>query len=81
MIHFSCQPIPYFRYLLTKMRCGSPRPKPELGDPILDMGWSSGGEESDGGHPPRRVDPYEYLKNPVTGKKGISSLTIDDNKD
>ncbi|CAN8097250.1 unnamed protein product [Discula destructiva] len=55
------------------------RPKPELGDPVLDMGWSTGGEDSDGGRPPRLVDPYKYLKDPITGKKGISNNPVINN--
>ncbi|KAJ4391400.1 hypothetical protein N0V93_005017 [Gnomoniopsis smithogilvyi] len=64
----------------------SPKPKlgrhrkPELGDPVLDIGWSTGGEDSDGGSPRPFVDPYAYLRDPHTNSKGISSLTIDNNE-
>jgi hypothetical protein len=55
-----------------------PRPKPEFGEDVGDEGWNTGGDDSDGGQPPKLVDPYEHLKDPVTGTKGISSLTIND---
>lgn len=65
---------------LTTLQSRRPRPKPELGDVVLDEGWSTGGEESDGGQPPPLVDPHEDLKDPITGTKGISILTISDDE-
>lgn len=55
-----------------------PRSKPELGEEVGDEGWSTGGEDSDGGQPPKLEDPYEHLKDALTGTKGISSLMVND---
>lgn len=74
--------LPLVQYLLVQadqFATFRPRLKPELGDVIQDEeGWSTGGEDSDGGQPRKLVDPHEDLKDPITGSKGISSLAISD---
>lgn len=47
---------------LTELQSYSPRPKFEFGEPLVDAGWSTGGEDTDGGGVPNLVDPNAHMK-------------------
>lgn len=46
----------------TDSQSFSPRTKPRFGEPLVDAGWSTGGENTDGGSVPSLVDPNAYIK-------------------
>lgn len=55
------EPSPESERRLTSLQLYSPRPKPKYGDPLVDAGWTTGGEETDGGRVPYLAGPNAHM--------------------